>query len=149
MPGVFRFSQTRNVEQIPLRPVRIGIIFYHHRLIWRIDPALGSEKSSIWIQHRIHNRDICPYDPGRYSITGKQYTSVKYGINFTEIIEHLKPFPKDIKNYQIDHIIPLSLFDFNNPVHIKKAFAPSNHQWLTKIENISKGNKLIMPHVHK
>ncbi len=82
----------------------------------------------------------------RYSITGKQYTSKKYGINFTKIIEHLKPFPKDIENYQIDHIIPLSLFNFNNPKQVKITFAPSNHQWLTKEQNMEKGNKLIMPH---
>ncbi len=84
----------------------------------------------------------------RYSKTGKIYSSREYGINFTAIIEHLKPFPKDIGNYHIDHIIPLSRFDFNNAQHIKIAFAPENHQWLTIEENLSKGNKLIMPHTY-
>ncbi len=78
-----------------------------------------------------------------YSKNGKQYTSKKYGINFTKIIEHMKPFPKDIENYHIDHIIPLSWFDFNNSKEIKWAFAPENHQWLKAEENIIKGNRKI------
>lgn len=82
----------------------------------------------------------------RYSTTGKVYSSKKYGIDFTAIIKHLEPFPKDTENYHIDHIIPLSRFDFNNVKHIKIAFAPENHQWLTIKENMEKGNKLIMPH---
>lgn len=81
-----------------------------------------------------------------YSTTVKQYSSKKYGIDWTAIIEHLKPFPKDIENYHVDHIIPLSRFDFNNAKHIKIAFAPENHQWLIKEENLWKHNKLIMPH---
>ena len=82
----------------------------------------------------------------RYSKTGKIYSSKKYGINYGLIIENLKPFPKDIKNYNVDHIIPLSRFDWNNPKHIKIAFSPENHQWLTKEENNWKRDKLIMPH---
>ena len=63
--------------------------------------------------------------------TRKQYTSKKYGIDWSTIIEHLKPFPKDIENYNIHHIKPLFTFDFNNPAEIKKAFAPENHKLLT------------------
>ncbi len=81
-----------------------------------------------------------------YSTIGKQHTSKKYGINFTKIIEHLKPFPKDVSKYHIDHIIPLSKFDFNDLEQIKKAFAPKNHQWLTVKENLEKGDRLVMPH---
>lgn len=80
-----------------------------------------------------------------YSKTGKIKVSCEYRIDYQAIIEHLKPFPKDIENYHVDHIIPLSRFNFNNPKHIKIAFRPENHQWLTKEENIRKGNKLIMP----
>lgn len=83
----------------------------------------------------------------RYSKTGKIKSSDKYGINFKEIIEHLKPFPENISNYHIDHIIPLSLFDLNNPEEIKKAFAPENHQWLTAKENMEKGNRLVIPQI--
>ncbi len=81
----------------------------------------------------------------RFSNTGKIMTSKKYKIDYKAIIEHLKPFPKNIENYHIDHIIPLSLFDFNNPEHIKKAFLPQNHQFLTIQQNLEKNNRLVMP----
>ena len=76
-----------------------------------------------------------------YSKTGKIMSSRKYGIHYKKIIEHLKPFPKNVKEYHVDHIIPLSSFDLNNPEQIKKAFAPENHQWLTAEENQKKGSK--------
>ena len=75
-----------------------------------------------------------------YSTTGKIYSSSKYGINYKEIIEYLKPFPKDIKNYHIDHIKPLSSFDLNNSDEVKKAFDKSNLQWLTAEENLKKSD---------
>lgn len=82
----------------------------------------------------------------RYSKTGKIMPSNQLGVNHKVIIEYLKPFPKDLSKYHIDHIIPLSLFDFNNLEHIKKAFAPTNHQWLTAQQNMEKNNRLVMPH---
>ena len=83
----------------------------------------------------------------KYSKTGKISISKQYGINYEAIIKHLKPFPKDIKNYHIDHIIPLSFsgWDFNNKEHIKKASAPENYQWLTKNQNMWKNNRLVVP----
>ncbi len=77
-----------------------------------------------------------------YSKTGKIMEARKYGINYKEIIEHLKPFPENLSAYHIDHIIPLSSFDFNDPEQIKEAFAPENHQWLTAEENLRKGAKM-------
>ncbi len=96
------------------------------------------------IKHRISS--LVLHALRRFSMLGKVGTSSKYGINYELIIKHLKPFPKEIKNYHVDHIIPLSLFDFNNPEHIKRAFAPENHQWLTIQQNLEKGDRLIMPH---
>ena len=77
----------------------------------------------------------------KYSQTGKIMRSKKYGIEFQAIIEHLKPFPKEIFKYHVDHIRPLCSFDFNDPEQIKEAFAPENHQWLTIQENLIKGGK--------
>ncbi|KKN67364.1 hypothetical protein LCGC14_0462280 [marine sediment metagenome] len=79
-----------------------------------------------------------------YSETKKIMSSRKYGINYKAIIENLKPFPKDMSKYHIDHIIPLSWFDFNNSKEIKWAFAPENHQWMLARDNIIKGNKGIL-----
>jgi hypothetical protein len=65
-------------------------------------------------------------------------------IDYDKIIEHLKPFPQNIKNYHIDHIKPLCKFKLVNNdgtlnvEEIKKAFAPENHQWLTAEQNQKK-----------
>lgn len=67
--------------------------------------------------------------------------SSKYGINFEAIISHLGPCPGNPKDYHIDHIVPLASFDFTDPIQIKVAFAPINHQWLLKEKNLSKSDK--------
>jgi len=77
----------------------------------------------------------------RFLSTGKIMVSKKYGINYKEIIEHLKPFPEDISKYHIDHIRPLCSFDFTDQEQIKQAFAPENHQWLLARDNRVKGGK--------
>lgn len=72
-----------------------------------------------------------------YTKTGKIYSSKKYGIDYKAIIEYLKPFPKNLSNYQIHHIKPLFTFNFvnkdgsTNLKEIGKAFLPQNHKWLT------------------
>ena len=83
----------------------------------------------------------------RYLKTGKIMSSKEYGINLQLIIEHLKPFPKDLSKYHIDHIKPLCSFNLNSPEEIKKAFSSSNYQWLTIQENLRKGNRLVMPQI--
>ena len=83
-----------------------------------------------------------------YTTRGKIMNSKKYGIDYDKIIKHLKPFPKDIHLYHIDHIIPLCKFKFintdgsTNLDEVKKAFAPKNHQWLKVKDNLDKGGKL-------
>ncbi len=79
-----------------------------------------------------------------YSKTGKIQSASKYGINYKKIIEHLKPFPKNINKYHVDHIIPLNYFNFNNKEEIKWAWAPENLQWLRKELNLWKGNRFIL-----
>lgn len=79
-----------------------------------------------------------------YSKNGKTRKADSYGIDYKKIIEHLKPFPRDIHRFHIDHITPLASFDFEDPIQIKKAFAPKNHQWLLSKDNISKGKKTII-----
>ena len=79
-----------------------------------------------------------------YTEKGKIMSSKKYGINWSEVVHGLEPFPKDISKYHIDHVIPVSWFDFNNLQEIKWCFDPCNLQWLTKEENLKKGNKYIM-----
>ena len=84
----------------------------------------------------------------KYSRTGKIMTSKKYGIKWDEIIESLKPFPENLKESEIDHIVPLHAFNLTNHSEVKKAFAPSNLQWLTKEENRRKSGKLMIENNH-
>jgi hypothetical protein len=79
----------------------------------------------------------------KYSKTGKIMSSRKYGIDWKEIIESLKPFPEEIENFEIDHIIPLCTFNLTEVGEIKKAFSPSNLQWLTREENRIKSGKIL------
>jgi hypothetical protein len=73
-----------------------------------------------------------------YSDTGKIAPSKTYGIDYEAIVGVLGPCPGPLSDYQIDHILPLAAFDLNNPLHIRAAFAPQNHQWLSKKTNLSK-----------
>ncbi len=73
----------------------------------------------------------------KYTKTGKIMSSKKYGIDYKAIIEHLKPFPRNLTNYHIHHIKPVFTFNFinkdgsTNLNEVKKAFAPENHKLLT------------------
>ena len=80
----------------------------------------------------------------KYSKTGKIMSSKEYGIDWKKVVEYLKPFPENLRDFEIDHIIPLYTFNLTNPEEVKKAFAPSNLQWLMKEENRRKGKKLFL-----
>lgn len=79
----------------------------------------------------------------KYSKTGKIMSSKKYGIDWKKVIEHLKPFPENLKSFEIDHIIPLHSFDLTDLKQLKKAFSPANLRWLTKEENRRKSGKIV------
>ena len=78
----------------------------------------------------------------KYSKMGKIMSSKKYGIDWSEVIESLKPFPENLRDFEIDHIIPLHTFDLTKIEEVARAFAPSNLHWLLKEENRKKGGKL-------
>jgi hypothetical protein len=112
-------------------------------------------KEELRIKHREYRKQRMLIDPSfrtkmllrnllyrafqKYSTTGKIMSSKKYGINYQAIIDHLGSCP--VLGYHIDHIIPLSLFDFDNAQHIMAAFAPENHQWLSSYENLRKSDR--------
>lgn len=74
------------------------------------------------------------------SVGGKRVRSHEY-VDFMAIIEYLGPCPGDLSEWEIDHIKPLSSFDFSDPEQIRVAFHPTNHQWLTAEENRKKHAK--------
>lgn len=111
-----------------------------HRSYEKMQTRLNSQ---IAIRRRLRDRVKTAFD--HYSKHGKILTSKQYGINYEAIIAYLGPHPNTIGikgEFHIDHIIPLSSFDLNDPEQIKLAFAPENHQYLKAKENISKKNKI-------
>lgn len=83
----------------------------------------------------------------KYSNTTKRKS--KYKVDYQLIINHLGPCPGPRNEWHIDHIVPLCLFDLNDPKQLKAAFAPENHQWLTKEENLKKGKKILEEEVRE
>ena len=57
-------------------------------------------------------------------------------IDRVAIARHLYQRPP---SESIDHIVPLSAFDLGDPRQVHAAFAPENHQWLSKTDNSRKG----------
>lgn len=102
------------------------------------------------IRIRLRNRLKRVFDC--YIKTGKIMSAKEYGIDYKAIIEHLKPFPKDLSNYQIHHIKPLYTFKFvnkdgsTNLKEVSKAFSPKNHKLITEEKHNKihkKGTKLL------
>jgi len=86
-----------------------------------------------------------------YSDKGKILSSRGYDVDYQQCIKHLEKEAEILgysimelkdKNYQIDHIIPCSLYNLNNKTEIAKCWNPSNLRWLPAKENIIRGNKL-------
>lgn len=77
-----------------------------------------------------------------FSTNGKTMPSDEYGIDYAAIISHLGECPGSQREWHIDHIRPLALFDFSDPEQIKLAFSPSNHQWLPAKDNLIKGSRV-------
>lgn len=75
-----------------------------------------------------------------YSKNGKTKSCEEYGIDFESIYNHVGPKPDG--EYQLDHIIALSLFDHDNPIHVKLAHSKENLRWITSAENISKNDTI-------
>lgn len=76
----------------------------------------------------------------RYSKNGKIKTCKQYGIDFEGIFNRIGVRPGSGKDWHLDHIIPMSKFDFDNPEHVRLAHSPENLQWLGAYENDSKSN---------
>lgn len=76
----------------------------------------------------------------RFNDSGVLYVCKNKNIDYRAIIEHLSPFPKDIENYHIDHIIPLKAFDLTLDRHIKAAWNPINLKWVLCGDNESKSD---------
>lgn len=85
---------------------------------------------------------ICNRLRKRLNVALKQYGEGKklhvdeYGIDYNAIIQHLGKKPEG--EYVVDHIKALCSFDLTDLEQVKLAFAPENHRWLPKEENLKK-----------
>lgn len=74
----------------------------------------------------------------QYATDGKKYSCEKYGIRIKDIIAQVGPRPS--KDHDLDHIIPVTAFDWNYPDDIIMANNPHNFRWITKQENKDKSD---------
>ena len=71
-----------------------------------------------------------------------------YGIHWNTLINTLIPLPCDMSCYHIDHIIPLTYFNFIhedesiNSIEIKKAWSPANIRVINKELNMKKNTSI-------
>lgn len=70
-----------------------------------------------------------------------------YSINTRLIFNRIGAKPSN--EYGLDHIIPLSIFDLSNPLHVELAYSPENLRWLTNKENTEKGSTIIYSEILK
>ena len=81
-----------------------------------------------------------------YDKTGllrKHKNSGRY-INYPKVIKSLGPCPGNRREWHIDHITPLCLFDFSKTSEITKAFDINNLRWLSAKENLKKNKRFEM-----
>lgn len=81
------------------------------------------------------------HDRFRRSIKRKNATCLEYGVDFDFIFDSVGPRPSD--DFELDHIIPLALFDYSDPAQIYLSQHPGNLRWLPSLENNLKHDKII------
>jgi len=113
------------------------------RLIYDRENHTAERKTYKTINSQIRKCIVRDLKYGDIKISKNTYNKYfwMWKIDLYKIINSLKPIPKDIENYELDHIIPLYKFDFSKREDIIKAYDPMNLQLLTKKENQIKGSK--------
>lgn len=76
-----------------------------------------------------------------FSKNGKTTSCAEYGIDFEAIFEKLGPRPSE--DYHLDHIIPMSLFNFDIKEHVQLCNCPENLRWVYWEDNLTKADKII------
>lgn len=76
-----------------------------------------------------------------YSKNGKIQNSKDYGIDYQAIFEKVGPKPND--DFQLDHIIPISKFNLDDPEQVLLCHSPENFRWIPSNENLMKSDKIV------
>ena len=71
----------------------------------------------------------------------KENSCAQYGIDFNYIVESVGMSPKE--SFELDHIIPMAIFDYKKIDHIYLSQHPANLRWLDGEENNRKNDKII------
>lgn len=71
----------------------------------------------------------------------KTKTKAQLGIDMEFIFEGVGPQPNE--DYELDHIIPIVLFDYNIDSHVALSFHPNNLRWIPWQENLQKSDTII------
>lgn len=98
-----------------------------------------SEDVEFKVKHDLRRRILSAFKS--YSRNGKVKPCSKYGIDFREIIKIIGPRPS--RDHQLDHIIPLHLFNYDIEEHVRLSNLPVNLRWISKGDNLRKSGKLI------
>lgn len=73
---------------------------------------------------------------------GKNRKNCEFDIDWSSICDHLKLLKHNSDDH-IDHVVPLSFFNFNDLSQIKLAFSAKNHCWVNKSTNSRKSDRLL------
>ena len=86
----------------------------------------------------------------QYTQEGKTFSSSKYGIDYSAITSSLEKEAEEVhgksipqlmeEGYHVDHIIPVSNYNLEDPEEVGRCYHPDNLRWLPGRENKSRGN---------
>ena len=77
----------------------------------------------------------------RHYLYLKNTDNCKYkykGVDFKKIYEYLGEPPYE--EFEVDHIIPMCVFDFTKKEHVSLCYSPENFRYITKEENRNKSD---------
>ena len=78
-----------------------------------------------------------------FSTNGKTKSCMQYGIDFNAIYENIGIRPGLGKDWHLDHIIPMIVFNLDLHEHIYLSNISENLRWLPARENDSKSDKIV------
>lgn len=79
--------------------------------------------------------------------TTKNKICKEYGIDIQHIINVIGTRP--YKHYQLDHIIPVTVFDMRNEEHVRQCYCVENLRWIPQKQNGEKNDRIVWELIEK